>query len=215
MIAKLKSNNRHQWTYQVPEFNKGKESLDDMSLIDGMYGDYIVTKTGYLSGMIETTGINMDLLSDYEQEDVFDSYNAFLRAVNGVQTKERHQYIELTIPVNMDDFLMNLKKKYLKAKREPIPNRHLIQLMASYIDYYSKMQYKKNMTTKKHLMVAREKIKNRSLDELDNAKRRLDEKLESLIRELESSFSDMDMRAFVLTGHEVIGILKTLINFKS
>lgn len=214
MIAKRK-NNGNQWIYEVPKFNTGKETIDDMSLMMGMYGDYIVTKTGYLVGIIETTGINMDLLNEYEQEDVFDSYNAFLMSVIGEQVKERHQYMELTIPVDMEEYLMNLKKKYLQAKREPVPNLQFIRLTASYIDYYSNVQYKKNMTTKKHLLIVREKIKNRSLDELETAKESLIEKLDGLRRDLESSFSDVDMRAFILTGHEITDILKTLINFKS
>ena len=214
MIAKKKSS-VNQWIYEIPKFNTGKETIDDMSLMMGMYGDYIVTKTGYLAGIIETTGINMDLLNEYEQEDVFDSYNAFLMSVIGEQVNERHQYIELTIPVDMGEYLMNLKKKYLQAKREPEPNVQFIQLTASYIDYYSNVQYKKNMTTKKHLLVCREKIKNRSVDELETARASLNEKLDGLRRDLESSFSDVDMRGVILTGYEIADILKTLINFKS
>lgn len=214
MKAKMK-NGGYQWTYEVPKFDKGKETLDDMSLILGMYGDYIVTKTGYLVGIIETTGINMDLLSDYEQEDIFDSYNAFLMSTVGGQMKERHQYIELTIPVDMEEYIMNLKKKYLQAKRESVPNLQMIRLIASYIDYYSNVQYKKNMTTKKHLLIIREKIKNRTLEELETTRDLLNEKLNDLRRELESSFADADMRAFILTGREVTNILKTMINFKS
>lgn len=213
MKTKIK-NSKYQWIYEVPEFDGGLETLDDMSLIIGMYGDYIVTKTGYLAGIIETSGINMDLLSDYEQEDIFDSYNAFLMSTVGEQMKERHQYIELTIPVDMDEYIMNLKKKYLQAKREPEPNLQVIRLIASYIDYYSNVQFKKNMTTKKHLLIAREKIKNRTLEELETARDLLNEKLSGLRRDLESSFADSDMSAFILTSRDVTDIIKTMINFK-
>lgn len=205
-------NGGFQWTYEVPMFDKGRKTLDDMSLILGMYGDYIATKTGYLVGIIETTGVNMDLLSSYEQDDIFDSYNAFLMLTVREQVKERHQYMELTIPVDMDDFMMGLKKKYIEARKVPAPNVQMIRLIASYIDYYSKMQSQKNMSTKKHLRAIRERIRNRTLDELEMTSCRLSDRLNDLKSGLESSFIDVDMGAFILTGHEIINILKTLIN---
>lgn len=204
-----------QWVYEAPKLNTGKEFLDDMSLIVGMYGNYIVTKTGYLVGMIETTGVNVDLLDEYEQEDIFNSYNAFLMSIVGNQQGDRHQYIELTIPVNMTEYILNLKTKYIQAKREPVPNVFLIQLIASYIDYYSKLQSDNNMTTKKHLVVIRIKIKNRSLEELELAKGVLNEKMDTVKRNLETSFEDVDMVTNILIAHEVTSVLKTLINFKS
>ena len=205
----------NQWAYEPPKFNTGKETIDDMSLIVGMYENYIVTKTGYLVGVVETTGVNADLLNEYEQEDIFSSYNSFLMSMVGNQVNERQQYIEVTIPVNMTEYLMSLKKKYLQAKRDATPNLYLIQLIASYIDYYSGLQSRKNMTTKKHLIVVRVKIRNKSFDELESAKKTLNDKMESLVRNIEMVFSDFDMTANILTGREVTGILKTLINFKN
>lgn len=205
----------NQWTYEPPKINTGKETIDDMSLIVGLYENYMVTKTGYLVGIVEVTGVNVDLLNEYEQEDIFNSYNSFLMAMVGSQINELHQYIEVTIPVNMTEYLMSLKKKYLQAKRLETSNLYVVQLIASYIDYYSGLQYQKEMTTKKHLVVARTKIKNKSFDELVSAKKALNEKLESLKRNIETVFSDVDIQAEILTGREVTGVLKTLINYKN
>lgn len=205
----------NQWTYEPPKINMGKETIDDMCLIVGMYENYMVTKTGHLVGIVEATGVNVDLLNEYEQEDIFSSYNSFLMAMIGSQTNEIHQYIEVTIPVNMTEYIMNLKKKYLQARRAENPNLYLVQLIASYIDYYSGLQYQKEMTTKKHLIVARTKIRNKSFDELVSAKKELTDKLESITRNIETVFSDVDVRANILTGRDVTWILKTLINFKN
>lgn len=35
---------RLDWDYQPPKINGGKETIDDMSLVVGMYGNYEVTK---------------------------------------------------------------------------------------------------------------------------------------------------------------------------
>lgn len=40
------------WDYQPPKINGGKETIDDMSLVVGMYGNYEVTKTGHLVGIL-------------------------------------------------------------------------------------------------------------------------------------------------------------------
>lgn len=208
--SQIKAN---QWKYEPPQIN-GKEKIDDMSLVVGMYENYIVTKTGYLVGIVESTGVNIDLLSEYEQEDVFSSYNSFLMAMIGDQTNELHQYIEITIPVNMTEYIISLKKKYLQAKRASNPNLFVIRLIASYIDYYSNLQAQKTMTTKRHLIVIRTKIKNKSIDELEMAQLILTDKLEGIKRNLENVFKDVDIQANILTGREVTGILKTLINSK-
>ncbi|MEK2589181.1 conjugal transfer protein, partial [Lentilactobacillus buchneri] len=34
---------RLDWDYQPPKINGGKETIDDMSLVVGMYGNYEVT----------------------------------------------------------------------------------------------------------------------------------------------------------------------------
>lgn len=71
------------WDYQPPKINGGKETIDDMSLVVGMYGNYEVTKTGNLVGILEVSGINLDLLNETEQQDVFEDYGAFLMSTLG------------------------------------------------------------------------------------------------------------------------------------
>ena len=50
---------RLDWDYQPPKINGGKETIDDMSLVVGMYGNYEVTKTGNLVGILEVSWINL------------------------------------------------------------------------------------------------------------------------------------------------------------
>ena len=64
-MMKLKKNNQNtelNWDYEPPKINNKKETIDDMSLIVGMYGNYIVSKTGNLIGIMEVSGVNLDLL---------------------------------------------------------------------------------------------------------------------------------------------------------
>lgn len=202
------------WDYTPPKINGGKQTIDDMSLVAGMYENYEVTKSGNLVGILDVSGINLDLLNDNEQQDVFSDYGAFLMSTLGEGVDDSLQFIELTIPVNMTAYLNGLKRKYLDLKQNHPEQKFKIQLIASYLDHYTAVQNSKNMTTKQHLLVVKVKIKDKSIESLDLAVNNLDEKINQVKRDLENALTDFDLTAKVLSSQEVLEILKNLINFK-
>ena len=210
---KTKQQNELNWDYQLPKINAKKETIDEMSLIVGLYGNYLVTKTGHLVGIMEVSGVNLDLLNDAEQEDVFNDYSAFLMTTLGEGVDDSIQFIEPTVPVNMTDYLNGLKKKYLYLQQKHPEQAFKIQLIASYIDHFTALQNAKNMTTKQHLMIVKVKLKDKSLESLDLAVENLDEKMSQIKRDLENALTDFDLTVKNLTNQEVIQILKNLINY--
>lgn len=203
-----------EWDYQPPKINGGKQTIDDMSLVAGMYENYEVTKTGNLVGILEISGINLDLLNDNEQQDVFSDYGAFLMSTLGEGVDDSLQFIEPTIPVNMTEWLNGLKRKYLDLKNNHPEEEFKIQLIASYLDHFTTVQNSKNMTTKQHLLIVKVPIKDKTMESLDLAVNNLDEKINQVKRDLENALTDFDLTAKVLSSQEVQGILKNLINFK-
>ncbi len=203
-----------EWDYQPPKINGGKQTIDDMSLVVGMYENYEVTKTGNLVGILEVSGINLDLLNDNEQQDVFSDYGAFLMSTLGEGVDDSLQFIEPTIPVNMTEWLNGLKRKYLDLKNNHPEEEFKIQLIASYLDHFTTVQNSKNMTTKQHLLIVKVPIKDKTMESLDLAVNNLDEKINQVKRDLENALTDFDLTAKVLSSQEVQEILKNLINFK-
>ncbi|MDN5440335.1 MAG: conjugal transfer protein, partial [Lactococcus lactis] len=197
-----------------PKINGGKETIDDMSLIVGMYDNYQVTKTGNLVGILEVSGINLDLLNDNEQQDVFNDYGAFLMSTLGEGVDDTLQFIEPTIPVNMTAYINGLKRKYLDLKLNHPEQEFKINLLASYLDHFTTVQNSKNMTTKQHLLIVKVKIKDKSVESLDLAVNNLDEKINQVKRDLENALADFDLTAKILPSQEVLEVLKNLINFK-
>ena len=215
-MKKIKPSNKLaklDWDYQPPKIKGRKETIDDMSLVVGMYGNYEVTKTGNLVGILEISGINLDLLNSTEQQDVFEDYGAFLMSTLGEGVDDSLQFLELTIPVNMTAYLNGLKRRYLSLKNDHPKQKFKIQLIASYLDHFTKVQESKNMTTKQHLLIVKTTIKNKSVESLNLAVAHLDEKIEQVKRDIENALTDFDVTAKVLTSQEVQEILKNLINF--
>ncbi|GEQ33599.1 conjugal transfer protein [Marinilactibacillus psychrotolerans] len=212
MPKRKKQSSSLEFTF-VPKPIKGKETISDMSLIQGMYKGYVVTKTGYLVALIEATGINLELLHEEEQTDVFDTFNSFLMSTLGDSSDEKQQYLDMTIPVDFDDYILSYKKRYLKEVESENPNMERAKLIASYIDDLIQKQNSQEMSTKKHLMVITHKIKDKTISSLDVSVMDLNEKVTQYISRLEDAFDGYDLQAKKLYADEVLSINKNLMNF--
>lgn len=203
------TNNDLQFSWKPRTINsKGKETIDDMSLIFAPYEDYLVTKTGYLVALIEITGINLELLNNAEQNYAFELFNTFLMNTLGDNSDEIQQYLDITMPVNFEDFILSYKKRYL-TEENPARKR----LIASYIDDMIDKTNHKEMNTKKHILVIREPLKDKTLANLEQKARDLDEKTRNYIAKLEDTFEQHDLQAKKLFADEVQKVLKNLFNF--
>ncbi|WP_407885062.1 TrsD/TraD family conjugative transfer protein, partial [Furfurilactobacillus curtus] len=152
-------------------------------------------------------------LNETEQQDVFEDYGAFLMSTLGEGVDDTLQFLEPTIPVNMTAYLNGLKRRYLALQKDHSEQQFKIQLIASCLDHFTKVQESKNMTTKQHLLIVKVPIKDKSGKSLNLAVTHLDEKIEQVKRDIENALTDFDVTAKVLTRQEVQEILKNLINF--
>lgn len=197
------------FTWQPRPINKkGKETINDMSLIQSTYQDILITKTGYAVGMIEISGINLELLNDEEQTDTFDTFNTFLINTLGDSSNEVQQWIDTTSPVNIDDYLLSYKKRYLMEKNEAKK-----QLIASYIQDLTQKSKAKEMNTKRHILIVKEKITDKSLVSLETKAQDLKDKIRNYISRLENSFEQYDLQAKQLFADEVKQVLKNQMNY--
>lgn len=208
-----KEKNDFEWTYKPPQIDNGKQTFDEMSLIQGVFEDFLVLKTGRITGVITVSGINLDLLSESEQTDLFDDYNAFLISTFG-EGYESLEFRETTVPVDMKEYIKHLKRIYINLKRKNSNEIFKINLVASYIDHFTKIQNKSEMTTKKRIIVVSEPIKDKRYESLQLSARRLREKIIQIMKDLNNSLSDYDIQMRVLTGNEYRRDIKNLINFE-
>jgi len=195
--------------------DKGKQSLQDMSLIAAQYNDFLVTKRGYLVVLLKVTGINLDLLTTTEQEDVFDEFNAFLMSTLGENSEEVQQYLDITMPVDFSDYILFWQHRYLSVLEEEPENEAKLALIASYVDTFSGVASSQEMTTKTHIVVLHEKIPKKHLASLEQTAIHLEEKVLLFIRQLENALSTYDVEARQLTAKECRKVLQHLLNFSN
>lgn len=202
-----------EYTYEPRKINNGKQTITDMSNIQAVYQNFLVTKTGYLVAIIETSGINLELLNEEEQTDVFDTYNTFLMTTLGDSSKEQQQYLDMTIPVDFNDYLLSYKKRYLDELEKNHVNSERAKLIASYIDDVTQKIQAQEMSTKKHLLVVKQPIKNKTYIHLNKASIDLNDKVTQYINRLEDAFDGYDLQAKKLHSDEIMAVLKNMMNF--
>ncbi|MDN6625692.1 MAG: conjugal transfer protein [Pisciglobus halotolerans] len=202
-----------EYTYEPKKINNGKQTITDMSNIQAVYQNFLVTKTGYLVAIIETSGINLELLNEEEQTDVFDTYNTFLMTTLGDSSKEQQQYLDMTIPVDFNDYLLSYKKRYLDELEKDQVNSERAKLIASYIDDVTQKIQAQEMSTKKHLLVVKQPIKNKTYIHLNKASIDLNDKVTQYINRLEDAFDGYDLQAKKLHSDEIMAVLKNMMNF--
>lgn len=213
--SKKKPMDDYVFDYEPKTLDKGKESLQDMSLIEAQYNDFLVTKRGYLVVLIKVTGINLDLLTTTEQEDVFDEFNAFLMSTLGENSEEVQQYLDITMPVDFSDYILFWQHRYLTVLEQEPENEAKLALIASYIDTFSAIASSQEMTTKTHIVVLHEKISKKHLASLEQTAIQLEEKVLLFIRQLENALSTYDVEARQLTAKECREVLQHLLNFSN
>ena len=210
---KSKKTDLLEYTYEPRKINNGKQTITDMSNIQAVYQNFLVTKTGYLVAIIETSGINLELLNEEEQTDVFNTYNTFLMTTLGDSSKEQQQYLDMTIPVDFNDYLLSYKKRYLDELEKNHVNSERAKLIASYIDDVTQKIQAQEMSTKKHLLVVKQPIKNKTYIHLNKASIDLNDKVTQYINRLEDAFDGYDLQAKKLHSDEIMAVLKNMMNF--
>jgi hypothetical protein len=192
--------------------NTGHKTIQDLSLIEGIYKDYLLLKNGYLVSILQVSGINMDLLAEYEQNRLFEDYGSFLMS----QVQDQLQTISMTVPVDLRSYNLGWKKRYLQEleKKDTAGNEYKRKLIASYIDHFQGIRLKDEMSTKQHFIVIREKMSKRTFQGLDCAESILTKKVEEISNSLRSTFETYELAIKKLSEKDNLTLLYRYFDFE-
>jgi len=213
MINYKKKIERTEFDFEVETLvNKGQRTIQDLSVIEGIYKDYILLKSGYLTSILQVSGINMDLLAEYEQNRLFEDYGSFLMS----QVHDQIQTVSMTVPVDLRTYNLGWKKRYLQEleNKENAGNEYKRKLIASYIDHFQGIRVKDEMSTKQHFIVIREKMNKRTFQDLERAESILTKKVEEISNSLHSTFESYDVAIRKLSEKETLTLLYRYFDFE-
>ncbi|MCQ6267836.1 conjugal transfer protein [Fictibacillus sp. WQ 8-8] len=205
--------NKKEFDYEVDTLiEKGQRTIQDVSIIEGLYKDFVLLKNGYLTSILKVSGINLDLLAEYEQNRIFEDYGSFLMS----QVHDQIQMISMTVPVDLRSYTLGWKKRYLNEveNKEKQKNDYRRTLIASYIDHYQGIRLKDEMSTKQHFVVVRERIKKRTLQDLEGAESILTKKVEEITNSLRSTFESYDLTISRLSEKDMLSVLYRYFDFE-
>lgn len=188
------------------------KSIQDDCIAIGFYKDYVVTRNGYVVGGIKINGVNIDLLSDFEQKELLEDYSSYLNNT----LVDKPQVKSATEPVNVNTYIRNLKKQIIKEINENNGEPTMrAQIIAAKIIFIEEKVMSDEMSTQSHYIMFKEKIQDNNLYELDQAVNRIYRKLLTNVRSLYDSFNQYDMEGNILYQHELYQMLHSHYDFKS
>lgn len=187
-------------------------SIQEDSLILGFYKDYAVTKDGYVCGGLKVTGINTELLTKFEQNDLLEEYSSFI----STSLHDEPMIKTITEPVNISSYLNSLYKEVLIDKKENGgTSSRRGQLIASRILFIEDQISKGEMSTKQHYIYFKEKIKENNVIQLDHAVDSLYEKININKESLTQAFSHYGLEVRPLLQEEYINQFYAIYDYKS
>ena len=194
----------------IPSLHQQEDkTIQDMSLIEAPYLEYIVLKNGHIVGALETSGVNVELLSNEEQADLFEDYSALLTSMF-TGSDFTLQTIDLTVPVDFHQYILAWRKRYIDAADQG--NEDLKQMCASYLAHYEQVSEQSYMTTKKHLIILKEKIEENTMDALQKASDLLDEKCEDIQTSFRNQFQEYELDVYKIDANEYRQVLRRFMN---
>lgn len=187
-----------------------KITIEDFSPIGGIYSDFIYMKNHELVSIIKVQGINMDMLSTHDQNELFDEYGTFI-AQNShyeFQTNSR------TVPIKLDDYVKQWKTTHIRDSKDISANEELKQLRASYLIEYQKVESSLKMAKKEHFIVISEKIKQPTIEYLKEAERVLRSKRDEIKQSITGVMEKYTGNIVILSSYEAKKLLHQYLDYE-
>lgn len=155
-------------------------------------------------GGLSVSGINLDLLSTSEQSEVFAAWESVLVAWQ----RDEYQVLTTTEPADLETYLKYQKRAFVA---EPDPTRK--NLIASYVDTYTRNLSTSQLISRRHYVLRRQPIHGPEYQHLQAAAQALRNRLDEMQRTLTKAFEAATIRAGILTAQDLYDLLAMTYNY--
>ncbi|WP_171335550.1 hypothetical protein [Enterococcus cecorum] len=177
--------------------------FEDDSRIQGVYKDALVVyqvekKQFCLVQLLRVDGVNMDILSVHEQAGLNEDFGTFLSQTILYEP----QITSLNSPITIQPFLDQWEKSVENYRKSSNTNEALLQLKASYLVEYQKLQKTMETSKKQHYVTLSEKIVQLSPEGIEIAYESLRDKVRGVRSGLQGFMGKFDCQVTICTIQE-------------
>lgn len=183
--------------------------FEDDSRIQGVYKEVLVVyqvekKQFCLVQLLRVDGVNMDILSVHEQAGLNEDFGTFLSQ----NILYEPQITSLNSPITIQPFLDQWEKSVENYRKSSNPNEALLQLKASYLVEYQKLQKTMETSKKQHFVTLSEKIVQLSPEGIEIAYEGLKDKVRGVRSGLQGFMGKFDCQVTICTIQETRTIFR-------
>ncbi|WP_279257235.1 hypothetical protein [Enterococcus faecalis] len=183
--------------------------FEDDSRIQGVYKDALVVyqvekKQFCLVQLLRVDGVNMDILSVHEQAGLNEDFGTFLSQ----NILYEPQITSLNSPITIQPFLDQWEKTVENYRKSSQPNEALLQLKASYLVEYQKLQKTMETSKKQHFVALSEKLSQLSPEGIEIAYEGLKDKVRGVRSGLQGFMGKFDCQVTICTIQETRTIFR-------
>lgn len=183
--------------------------FEDDSRIQGVYKEVLVVyqvekKQFCLVQLLRVDGVNMDILSVHEQTGLNEDFGTFLSQ----NILYEPQITSLNSPITIQPFLDQWEKSVENYRKSSNPNEALLQLKASYLVEYQKLQKTMETSKKQHFVTLSEKIVQLSPEGIEIAYEGLKDKVRGVRSGLQGFMGKFDCQVTICTIQETRTIFR-------
>lgn len=180
---------------------KERQSVQDLITIQAIHNGKVITDDNRIIQIIKASSLNLELMSEYEQNIVFEKYGDMLKSM------QFDSQIEIVSqPMNLSKFI-NGQQQMLEKTTNPYRRK----LLESSIEYVKKKERSRTIMQRKRYVIFDEKIQESTEEGYERALKKLKEKEETVIKGL----ADLDLEGEPATETEINQLFQIMFDYES
>lgn len=200
-LWKINFNNREKEFYYSKGITdmKGKEDTRSRMPISNIANGCIETKDNRLVKIIEVSSINLSLMNNADQRNVFVAFQNFIKEIE----ENEFQISQIAQPINLDSYAAWVSENARDDKAA------LRKLKNAYLNQIDDIQKNKSMVTRKRYVIVSVPNKGDAIDKIELKANNIKFKLESMLP------GNDGLKAKILKNDDLIQLIYACIDFEN
>ncbi|MEN3781447.1 hypothetical protein [Priestia megaterium] len=180
---------------------KERQSVQDLIPIQAIHNGKVITTDNRIIQIIKASSLNLELMSEYEQNIIFEKYSDMLKSM------QFNSQIEIVSqPMNLSKYIEG-QQKMLEQTNVPIRR----QLLQSSIEYVKEKERSRTIMQRKRYIIFDEKIQESTEEGYERALRKLREKEVIVLKGLK----DLELEGEKVTETDINQLFQIMFDYES